>query len=269
MRVFLWVILAASSLSFGCNKTDDPKKSSSSSSDKSSDDDKSDKGTKDKKKKSSGDDDDDDGACAASFASSSKNKGNEFKFKCPADCPTNGAVYGTGWYTTDSLICVAAIHAGAIKAAKGGEVTLKAHKGLKNYRGTKANGVTSTDWGSYGDSYSINGGEDGNLTPKKGDKIPVTCTDSVKDVGSDGGDDFKVTCPPGCIDKGGSVWGTGKYTTDSSICKAAVHAGVITDDDGGDVHVKVVDGLDKYQGSKKHGVTTDDYGSYEKSFTVE
>ena len=242
-----------------CNKTDDSKKSSS--------DDKGDKSSKEKKK--SGDDDDGDDKCKVTFASLSKNKGNEFKVACPADCDLGGAVYGTGWYTADSPICVAAVHSGAIKNSKGGEVTLKAHKGLKAYLGTKSNDVKSNDWGAFGDSYAINDSEDGNGTPKKGDKIPLSCTDNIGSVGHDAGDDFKGTCPPGCVDKGGSVWGSGKYTSDSSICKAAVHAGVITDDDGGLVHVKVVDGQDKYKGSKKNGVLSDDYGAFDKSFTVE
>lgn len=28
-----------------------------------------------------------------------------------------------------------------------------------------------------------------------------------------------VACPPGCLDASGSLWGTGAYTADSSICR--------------------------------------------------
>jgi len=45
-------------------------------------------------------------------------------------------------------------------------------------------------------------------------------------------------CPDGCIDKEGQIWGTGIYTRDSSICRAAIHAGVI-DDSGGIVEVAI------------------------------
>src|SRR5438067_3934087 len=133
MRIVLLLGLVSSlsmSASF-CNKTDDSKKSSS-----------DDKSSKDKKKKSADDDDDKssgdesgDDRCKTGFADAAKNKDNDFKFKCPADCALDRAIYGTGWYTTDSPICIAAVHSGAIKVSKGGEVTVKAHKGLKAYLG--------------------------------------------------------------------------------------------------------------------------------------
>ena len=33
----------------------------------------------------------------------------------------------------------------------------------------------------------------------------------------------------GCVKNAANVWGSGVYTDDSSICKAAIHAGVIHD----------------------------------------
>ena len=64
----------------------------------------------------------------------------------------------------------------------------------------------------------------------------------------------------------GSVWGTGTYTDDSSICTAAVHAGVITPDDGGTVVIEIAPGQSSYQGSTAHGVTSNDYGEFGGSF---
>jgi hypothetical protein len=49
------------------------------------------------------------------------------------------------------------------------------------------------------------------------------------------GQQFPLMCAPnGTI---GSVWGSGPYTWDSSICSAAVHAGLITAADGGSVTI--------------------------------
>ena len=45
----------------------------------------------------------------------------------------------------------------------------------------------------------------------------------------DEGSVFLVNCPGGCTEDKGSVWGTGIYTQDSSICRAAIHAGVNQD----------------------------------------
>lgn len=66
----------------------------------------------------------------------------------------------------------------------------------------------------------------------------------------------------------GSVWGTGTYTSDSSVCTAAVHYGWIAHGDGGVVSFRQVPGLDAYSGSAQNGVTTSDYGSWNSSFQI-
>lgn len=66
-----------------------------------------------------------------------------------------GSVWGSGPYTGDSALCVAAMHAGVISDF-GGEVTAMSVAGLAAYRGSEANGVTSRDWGSYGESFIFN-----------------------------------------------------------------------------------------------------------------
>lgn len=64
----------------------------------------------------------------------------------------------------------------------------------------------------------------------------------------------------------GSVWGTGVYTTDSRVCRAAVHAGVIPVA-GGMVNVVPAPGLPTYAGSAANGITTSNYGPWSASFT--
>jgi hypothetical protein len=71
-------------------------------------------------------------------------------------------------------------------------------------------------------------------------------------------------CPPdGEI---GSVWGTDTYTDDSSVCSAAVHAGLINPVEGGRIVVEIAPGEDSYEGSEANGVTSQDYGSWDGSF---
>lgn len=36
-----------------------------------------------------------------------------------------------------------------------------------------------------------------------------------------------ITCPPGCLSSSGSIYGSKNYTSDSHICKAAIHAGAL------------------------------------------
>jgi hypothetical protein len=62
-----------------------------------------------------------------------------------------------------------------------------------------------------------------------------------------------------------TVWGTGVYTDDSSVCRAAVHAGVMLST-GGPVTVEVRPGRDSYAGSVRNGVESSNYGRWSGSF---
>ena len=61
--------------------------------------------------------------------------------------------------------------------------------------------------------------------------------------------------------------GTDVYVASSSICAAAIHAGVIRAG-GGRVAVHVEPGRPAYEGSYRNGVTSDDYGSDNLSFSL-
>jgi len=67
----------------------------------------------------------------------------------------------------------------------------------------------------------------------------------------------------------GSVWGSGTYTDDSNIAKAAVHAGKIRDGQTGWVTIKILPGQKRYQGTTANGVESIDYGSWHGSFMFE
>lgn len=86
---------------------------------------------------------------------------------------------------------------------------------------------------------------------------------------SAGSDEFDFECPAGGTTEA-RVWGgdDGQYTDDSSICVAAVHAGVITVVDGGTVHVTTTEGLVSYGGSTANGVTSQSWGPWGVSFEV-
>lgn len=76
------------------------------------------------------------------------------------------------------------------------------------------------------------------------------------------------TCPgmPEC-GAVGVVWGSGPYTADSCICKAARHAGAIGSG-GGTFHVKMAKGEAMYPGSTANGVTSQPYGAYDVSVVI-
>lgn len=72
------------------------------------------------------------------------------------------------------------------------------------------------------------------------------------------GSRYRFDCPPG---KPASelVTGTGIYTDASSICSAAVHAGAIDAQRGGEVVIQILAGQSRYQGSTQNFVHSRDY----------
>lgn len=85
---------------------------------------------------------------------------------------------------------------------------------------------------------------------------PTPWATTPSTAGTPQGTTFRHTCPAG--GNPGTVWGGqgGTYTDDSSICAAAVHAGLLTVATGGSVQVTRAPGLADYgQGSTRNGVT--------------
>lgn len=74
---------------------------------------------------------------------------------------------------------------------------------------------------------------------------------------------FTCLCRPEKLQEG-SVWGTDDYTDDSSLCRAALHAGVIPAG-GGEVTVLRGAGRSLYIGSRRNGIQSSDYGAYSAS----
>jgi len=80
---------------------------------------------------------------------------------------------------------------------------------------------------------------------------------------------LRMICPSDCSKEKVAVYGTGIYTDNSSVCRAAIHSGAITDSEGGIVEVRIEPGKKNYLGSTKHNIETIDNPSpWDKSFTV-
>lgn len=96
--------------------------------------------------------------------------------------------------------------------------------------------------------------------------LAATWTTDTKPHSCTLGARFTYSCPP--AGTASTVWGSGPYTDDSSLCTAAVHAGVITLAAGGLVTVEVRAGEASYASSTANGITTTSYGSWTCSFVV-
>lgn len=81
---------------------------------------------------------------------------------------------------------------------------------------------------------------------------------------------FVFVCPanPPAAEREHPVWGADVYTDDSSVCRAAVHAGAISYARGGRVTVEPRPGQDRYRGTDWNGVVSLDYGPWDGSFVI-
>ena len=183
---------------------------------------------------------------------------------CPAEQMSQGSVWGTDLYTTDSATCRAAQHAGML-GRRGGTVTVEIQPGQPRYPGTTRNGVQSQNYGSYRASFRFQG------TPQQaqGGAVPAQpatlsqCPDDMSAY-AESAEIVTCICPAAQVGQG-SVWGTDTYTADSATCRAAVHAGMIAQT-GGSVSMRMLPGAPRYPGTTRNGVQSQNYGAYNASF---
>lgn len=190
-------------------------------------------------------------------------KGNvdqDFRFRCPEGGTIN-RVYGTDIYTADSSICSAAVHAGVITAKDGGKVTVRVLGSQSFFNGVLRNGVTSRRYGNYDSSYTFIEARQ----PLAVEQTQIlSWDDTAANISGRLDQDFEFMCPEnGTI---GRVTGTDIYTTGSSICSAAVHAGVISARDGGRIKLQILGPQDFFNGTDRNGITSRKYGDYDSSF---
>ncbi|KAM4833469.1 cysteine-rich secretory protein LCCL domain-containing 2 [Thomomys bottae] len=175
------------------------------------------------------------------------------RYQCPAGCLRNKAkVFGSLFYESASSICRAALHHGILDD-RGGLVDITRNGMVPFFVKSQKNGVDSLS--KYKPSSSF--------TVSKVKEQALDCHTTVAQLCP-----FekptthcpRIHCPAGCRDQPpqwASVFGTNIYADSSSICKAAVHAGVIRDEQGGYVDVMPVDGKASYTGSLRNGLQSE------------
>jgi hypothetical protein len=80
--------------------------------------------------------------------------GGRFDYECPSDGVPD-VIWGTDVYTDDSSVCTAAVHAGAITVADGGQVTIEMRAGQDAYQASERNGIESLRYGRWPGSFVI------------------------------------------------------------------------------------------------------------------
>ncbi|MEI8256586.1 MAG: LCCL domain-containing protein [Deltaproteobacteria bacterium] len=183
------------------------------------------------------------------------------------ECPPGTArtVWGTEVYTDDSSVCSAAVHAGRITVETGGRVTFFTQPGRDVYFGSARRGITSNDYGAFPGSFAFDRTpQESVISVPAGARLVNSVANGASLRGTQGA--VRFYCPPDMAVR--TVWGTGEYTDDSSLCTAAAHAGRIDRATGGVFTVRPSPGHARYRGSVAHEVTSVDYGAFEGSFSI-
>lgn len=178
---------------------------------------------------------------------------------------SGGSVWGTDYYTMDSSLAMAAVHAGAIRNGETGVIKVTIYPGRPQYNASTRYGVASSAWGSYDLSFAVEAAETVEAPPKNAVLPNPGTLKAVPNASAGQVMLFEVT---GTL-TGGSLWGTKTYTTDSDLAMVAVHAGALKPGVTGVIKVTFYPGQKKYVGSAKNGVTSSNWGSFDLSFGVE
>ncbi|XP_046898505.1 cysteine-rich secretory protein LCCL domain-containing 2 [Hypomesus transpacificus] len=174
------------------------------------------------------------------------------RFNCPANCLNKkGKVWGTLFYDVQSSICRAAMHYGIIDNSGGLVDTTRKDKLPFFVKATK-NGVESFSKYKPGNAFVV----------AKVERQSVDCYATVAEIcpfKRPSSNCPRVLCPANCKSEP-SYWapviGNNIYTDSSSICKAAIHAGVIKAG-GGHVDVLPLEKKKSYVGVLKNGIQSE------------
>uniref|UniRef100_A0A3Q3Q1N7 LCCL domain-containing protein n=1 Tax=Monopterus albus TaxID=43700 RepID=A0A3Q3Q1N7_MONAL len=172
------------------------------------------------------------------------------RYECPAGClDATGKVVGTVYYEMQSSVCRAGLHAGVIDNDGGWmDVTRQGRKDF--FIKSSKNGVQSL--GKYRSANSF--------TVSRVVVKAITCETTVAQLcpyQKPAKHCPRLYCPRGCLEDNphiSRVIGTRIYSDKSSICSAAIHAGVIRNDAGGYIDVMPVDKRRHYIASYQNGI---------------
>uniref|UniRef100_A0A8C8S412 Cysteine rich secretory protein LCCL domain containing 2 n=1 Tax=Pelusios castaneus TaxID=367368 RepID=A0A8C8S412_9SAUR len=175
------------------------------------------------------------------------------RYLCPAGCVSSKAkIFGTFYYESSSSICRAAIHYGVIDDDGGlVDITRKGRSPL--FVKSTRNLIGSFSKHKPSNAFMVS-------------KVTVQTLDCYTTVAElcpfkkPATHCPRVYCPAHCKAEPtywAPVFGSKIYADSSSICKTAVHAGVIKDEEGGYVDIMPVDKKKNYVGSLRNGVQSE------------
>uniref|UniRef100_A0A8C2CTI8 Cysteine-rich secretory protein LCCL domain containing 1a n=1 Tax=Cyprinus carpio TaxID=7962 RepID=A0A8C2CTI8_CYPCA len=175
------------------------------------------------------------------------------RYECPAGCLDSMAkVVGTVYYDMQSSICRAGIHYGVIDNDGGWmDVTRQGRKDffIKSYK----NGLQSLGKYQSANAFTVS-----KVTVKV-----ITCETTVSALcpyQKPARHCPRIYCPKNCLQENphlSRVIGTKMYSDKSSICRSAIHAGVLRNESGGYVDVMPTDNRKLYISSYQNGIVSE------------
>jgi len=104
-----------------------------------------------------------------------------------------------------------------------------------------------------------------------GGNVDLKCDTTATDprLGGPTGTKFICSCPSSCAEQHGTVMGTMIYSEDSNICKSAIHAGFLDQEDEGEFVLVVANGEMEYESSMQNEIQSIAYGPSAKAFVFE
>lgn len=199
--------------------------------------------------------------------------GQRLSVDCPEWTPADdaAAIYGTDLYSSDSSICMAARHAGAMTET-GGRATLQVMPSPESYQGLVQNGVSSQSRPATDRAIAFVPASHSELDAVRIEYSPRIDWDTKftrtglanRDLV---GQEFTFHCPRAPADlRARRVVGTDRYAFDSMICRAAVHAGQLSLS-GGPVTLRMEPGSKDLIGSNRNGIETKNGSSTVRTVT--
>lgn len=191
--------------------------------------------------------------------------GSQFLVSCIENCTKSKYfIKGTNnYYTPDSSICKAAIHAGIYKPNMGNKnntFVIRIVEGLLEYKSSRGHfGILSkSEKQSQLRSFSVLSENEENI---------FTCsTDGQFILNLSVGEKRTINCPSNCNIIKDKIYGTNIYSPTSVLCKAAIHSGALSNQ-GGLVEIIVGTGQEEFKGSTQNNVESFSSNNHSRSIT--
>lgn len=172
-----------------------------------------------------------------------------------------GPLWGDSVYTLDSDLGTAAVHAGLVQVGETKRIRVWVVPPPASFAGASRNGVQSRQWGPYHAAFVMQAAPSP-AVPRCG---PMSQSAGILSRLEEG---ESATLPITGSDRG-ALWGTDRYTGDSSLEAAAVHSGALRVGERATVIVTRVPPLERYEASYRNGLQSSAWGAYPTCFTIE